>query len=735
MKNETENLPAIFDPSTALTQNQPVWATDTGVDKHDDATPVAHYLWLIRRHAWKIGAFALTSLVITYIISSRLQPIYESTVGINIDRQAPSGVVGEDAQKMSYAPQDADEYIATQIKIIQSDPVLRPVARKFSLLEREKRFEGLTPQQAAALMDAPTVLKRIKVVRPTSTYLVMISYRSTDPQLSADVANAIAKSYLEHIYRLQVASATNASGFMAKQIDELRARMERSGQALAQFEKELNVINPEEKTNIISQRLLQLNTEYTTAQADRVKNEAAYNSIASGSLEAAQASGQGEALQRLQEHINEAEEKFAEIRSSKGPNHPDYKRQQIQLQELQAQFQTLRTNIAQRVEVEYQKSLAREQMLQKTLSQTKAEADQLNLHSFDYQRLKQEADADKKLYEQLMTKSQEATINAGFQNKNTAVSDPARPASAPVFPNTTLNLALAAMVSVILGMGMVILLDSLDTTIRDPEQIRRLYQTDLIGTLPVVKDNRSLVSVPLQPDGDQSLAVAKPESKQARSMSSFEEAIRMLRNSILLSDVDRRLRTILITSATPGEGKSTAALHLAIAHADQGKKTLLIDADLRRPTLDKKLGLTDSGPGLGAIMLGHASLEDAIVQLPSLPNLHLLPAGAPSRRASDLIGGIIADLLDEAVQIYDLVILDAPPMLGFAEPMQLAIAVDGVVVIAVAGETNRKAITSVVSTLRRLKANLLGIILNRISNDTGSGYYYYRYYDYYRASK
>jgi succinoglycan biosynthesis transport protein ExoP len=735
MKNETENLPAIFDPSTALAQNQPIWSTDAGADKHDDATPVAHYLWLIRRHAWKIGVFALTSLVITYLISSRLQPIYESTVGINIDRQAPSGVIGEDAQKMSYAPQDADEYIATQIKIIQSDPVLRPVARKFNLLEREKRLEGLTPREAAAIMAAPTVLKRIKVVRPTSTYLVMISYRSTDSQLSADVANAIAKSYLEHIYRLQVSSATNASGFMAKQIDELRARMERSGQALAQFEKELNVINPEEKTNIVSQRLLQLNTEYTAAQADRVKNEAAYNSIASGSLEAAQASGQGEALQRLQEHINDAEEKFAEIRSSKGPNHPDYKRQQMQLQELQAQFQTLRTNIAQRVEVEYRKSVAREQMLQNTLSQTKAEADQLNLHSFDYQRLKQEADADKKLYEQLMTRNQEATINAGFQNKNTAISDPARPGSAPVFPNTPLNLALATMVSVILGMGMVILLDSFDTTIRDPEQIHRLYQTDLVGTLPVVKDSRSLVSMPLEPNTAESQSLVKPEGKQARSMSSFEEAIRMLRNSILLSDVNRRLRTILITSATPGEGKSTVALHLAIAHADQGKKTLLIDADLRRPTLDKKLGITDAGPGLGGVMLGHAALEEAIVQLPTLPNLHLLPAGAPSRRACDLIGGIIADLLDEAVQIYDFVILDAPPMLGFAEPMQLAIAVDGVVVIAVAGETNRKAITSVVSTLRRLKANLLGIILNRLSNDTGSGYYYYRYYDYYRASK
>jgi capsular exopolysaccharide synthesis family protein len=358
-------------------------------------------------------------------------------------------------------------------------------------------------------------------------------------------------------------------------------------------------------------------------------------------------------------------------------------------------------------------------MLQKALGQTKAEADQLNLKSFDYQRLKQEADADKKVYEQLMTKSQEATINAGFQNKNTAISDPARPAARPVFPNVMLNLALAGVLSSLLGIGMVILFDSFDSTVRDPEQVRRLYHTDLLGTLPVVKDNRSLVTSALSAGAGQTVSLLSSESKQARSMSSFEEAIRMLRNSILLSDLDRRLRT-------------TAALHLAMAHAEQGKRTLLIDADLRRPTLDKKLGIANPGPGLSGIMLGQGTMEQSIIQIPNLPNLHLLPAGAPSRRASDLVGGNIADLLDEAIRSYDLTILDAPPMLGFAEPMQLAIAVDGVVIVAVAGETNRKAITAVVSSLRRLKANILGITLNRLSNDTGNGYYYYRYYDYYQ---
>jgi capsular exopolysaccharide synthesis family protein len=219
---------------------------------------------------------------------------------------------------------------------------------------------------------------------------------------------------------------------------------------------------------------------------------------------------------------------------------------------------------------------------------------------------------------------------------------------------------------------------------------------------------------------------------QTNASSEFDEAVRMLRNSILLADFDRNLRSILMTSATPGEGKSTVALHLALSHAEQGKKTLIIDADLRRPTLDQKMGLTGSTVGLSAVVLNEVSWVDALIQVPYCPNLHLLAAGQTSRKVSDLLGAALPDVIDEAVRLYDLIIIDAPPILGFAEPMQIASAVDGVVVVAVAGETNRKAIGSVVSALNRLRANLLGIVLNRMSKDSTSGYYYYRYYDYYR---
>ncbi len=208
----------------------------------------------------------------------------------------------------------------------------------------------------------------------------------------------------------------------------------------------------------------------------------------------------------------------------------------------------------------------------------------------------------------------------------------------------------------------------------------------------------------------------------------------MLRNSILLGDSGRRVRSILFTSATPAAGKSTIAMHLAIAHAEQGQKTLLIDADLRCPTLHTKLGL-ESTAGLAQVLTHESSWEAAIVQFPNTPNLHFLPSGAPSWRATDLLGTGIADILDETSRLYDLVIIDAPPMLGFAEPMQLAIAVDGVVIVALAGETSRKAIKAVVDTLRRLRANIVGIALNRMGNHSTNGYYYSRYYNYYQKDQ
>ena len=719
------------------------------------AVPLSHYLWILRRHVWKILVFILTCVAATFVISSRLQPIFESTASVDVDRQAPSEVVGQDSAR-STAPNDADQFLATQIKLIQSDAVLRPVAEEYKLLDREGQTTGLSAARIQEISRAPVVLKRLKVTRPPNTYLLLIAYRSADAQLAADVANAIANSYLAHTYDIRIRSSASLSAFMEKQLDELKAKMEKSSLALAQFEKELNVINPDEKTNILSARLLQLNTDYTAAQADRVGKEAAWNAMKSGSLEAAQVSTQGESLARLSERLNEAQQHFAEVKATYGANHPEYRKAASELAEIQKQFDDTRHNVSNRIAVEYREALNREQMLQKEVADTKAESDRLNSSSFQYQQLKREADADKTLYDELVRKIKEADINAGFQNNNIRIADVARPGLKPVFPNLKLNLLLAFLFSALLAVGAAVLHDSLDTTVRDAEQVSRFLGTDVIGILPMVRNftRLNLIAAPaVESSGNsvesmkQQLSLVSAKNGHAngngngnhdyrsngkgyyRTISGFDEAVRTLRNTIILSDFESRIRSILVTSASPAEGKTTASVHLAVAHADQGKRTLLIDGDLRRPSIHTKFGLEAPPIGLSSVLTGQTQWKDALLGVEGRPDLAVLPAGPPSHRAADLIGPRLGDLLDEFGKDYDLVILDAPPVLGFAEPLQMATAVDGVLIISRAGETKRKAVSTVLAAMHRIRAHVIGVVLNQMKRDSSSdGYSYYGYY-------
>lgn len=693
--------------------------------------PLSHYLWILRRHRWRILAFIATCTLVTFIISVRLKPIYESTATIDIDRQAPSEVVGQDTAHS--AGDDVEAFLATQIKLIQSDAVLRPVAEQYHLFSTAGQSIASEGQKLQDMTSAPVSLSHLKVTRPTGTYLLLISYRSTNPHLSADVANAIANSYLAHTYEIRIRSSASLSLFMEKQLDELKAKMEQSSRSLAQFERDLDVINPEEKTNILSARLLQLNTDYTTAQTERVSKEAAWNAIRSGSLEAAQVSTQGQDLAKLSDSVNQAQQRFALVKSTYGSSHPEYRKAVSELAEVQKQFEDTRNNIAERIKVEYGEALNREQMLQKAVTDTKAEWDSLNSRSFEYQQLKREADADKTLYDELVKKIREADINVGFQNNNISIADVARPAVHPIFPDMTLNLLMALLASTILAVGSALLLDTLDTTLRDPQEASRFLGVDVIGTMPTDSIAAQLPRPIEQVQSETVLTrVSSNPSRKGyyKSTSDFEEAVRTIRNTILLSDFEGRLRSIAITSATPSEGKSTIAAHLAIANADRGKKTLLVDGDLRRPSLHTKFGFT-LREGLSNVLTGELRWEDVVLSVEGKPNLTILPSGPGSHRAADLIGPRLSSLLDEFAKEYDLVILDSPPLLGFAECLQMAAAADGVLIVSRAGETRRKAVAAVISSLNRVRANIIGVVLNQVSRNTSSDSYgYYGYYRY-----
>jgi capsular exopolysaccharide synthesis family protein len=232
--------------------------------------------------------------------------------------------------------------------------------------------------------------------------------------------------------------------------------------------------------------------------------------------------------------------------------------------------------------------------------------------------------------------------------------------------------------------------------------------------------------------GEPGSALVPQSLAQLSGLSAFQEAIRTLRNSILLTDFDRRIRTLMVTSSGPSEGKSTTAAHLAVAHAQQGRRTLLIDGDLRRPSIHRRFEIAGT-KGLSTILTHGGPWRSALSSLPDLPSLDVLPAGPPSRRAADLVGAGLEALLEDASSEYDLVVLDSPPLLGFPEPLQMAASVDGVIMVALAGRTNRKALNSAGGTLKRLRANIVGIVMNEVRANTGDHYYYFhpKYYQHY----
>jgi capsular exopolysaccharide synthesis family protein len=692
------------------------------------AVPLSHYTWLLRRHAWKIIIFVAVCVTATYALSKRLTPIYESTAVVDVDWQAPSAVVGQEASRNG-APSDAEQFLATQIRLVQSDVVLRPVAEKYHLLNQEHQIQAEESPGAHRVFQAPINLVRLTVTRPVNTYLLTISYRSPDPQQAADVANGIAQSYLETAYMLRLRSSSNLASFMEQQLDGLKNKMNASSQALAGLERELNVLNPEDKTNILSARLLQLNAEYTNAEADRVRKESVLKLTESGSI----ASVEAESLNQIRQRLDDARRRFALVKTTYGSTHPEYKKAESEIIELRSQLDEKQKSIVDQDRADYEQARSRELMLARTVADTKAEYDQLNARSFQYQERKREADTDKQLYEELTTKIKEAGINSGFQSNVIRIADYARPAAAPISPMVLMNMVLAFLFSAVAAVTVVVVRDAMDNTVRDPNKLQRCLGVDVIGALPAVSrmtDNDVLGA--LQPrltlQGRPALLTRTERGRRQgdrqtgpySTLSVYAEAIRTLRSTIILSDFDCNLRTILVTSAASGEGKTTTAINLAIAHAGQGSKTLIVDADLRRPSVHRRLGIEET-VGLSEVLTQDIPWRQTVRRIEGIPELHVISAGQPSHRAADVIGPRMGDLFEELAAEFDLAIIDAPSLRGFADPLQMATIADGVLIVSEAGVTGLDAVSHAVSMLARVRANVIGIVLNRVRSDASSG--------------
>lgn len=706
-----------------------------------DALALSHYFWLFRRYAWRIALVVAIAMGLAALYCIRVQPVYEATARIAIDPHTPSSGIGQ--QESFAGPSDIDQVMATETQLIQSDEVLRPVVLKFHL---PLAGETQAPTQqwphggdgaADGIGEAPVALPHLSVTHLANSLLIDIHYRSTDRRQAAAVANAIAQSYIAHTIEGRARASVGVSQFMEEQISQLKQKMDDSSLALAGYEREMGVINPDEKVSILTARVLQLNTQYTSAEDDRINKEAEYRELHSGATPtpavplsgaALEVSSQAAALSRQEQQLHDAEEKLAIAKTVYGPNYAEYKRAANDVAELNRQYQLMRTDISKRIEVSYRESLAREAMLRNALREAKDESDHLNAHSAQYQELKREAEANTSLYDELYQKIKEAGINAGIESSSIRIADMARPPAFPIFPNKTLLIASAGIFSFLFSLLAIVILDLADKRLRDPDQVMRLTGMQVIGILPDVRAFPAYHRPLAMADG-----ARIPDERRAEivkqwlsSEEHYRESIASLLSTLLLSRSAGSLRSLLITSASTADGKSSCAAHLAAEHSHLGKKTLLIDADMRSPFHHGFFGLNNEA-GVYSAIRKQASLSEIRQRVVGSANLDVVVAGPSNPEVFRHVGRAVSELLRQALlDGYDLVIVDAPPMIGLTEPIEIACLTGGVLVIGDARHTHRQDVSSLYATLDRVRANVLGIVLNRFCPDMGSSQRQYR---------
>lgn len=705
----------------SLTISRPVSNTAAGLQLSDRQAGVSlrYFAKRMRRYTWTIAGIMATAVAGAYFITSKVTPLFESTVTLKVERRSNNGFIG--VQALLPPAGDSDQLMNTQLDLIQSDSVLRPAVEKFDLLKLETQFKGLTSEEQLRKRNAPIKLSRLKVAHVPNTYILRLSYRAPDPALAAAVVNAIAESYIAHAFDTRDRSSDIVAQVVNRQMEDLRSKMTASAQALLNVEKELKVVDPEARVSMLSSRLLQLNTEFTSAQADRLRKEAVLEATKAGTIAAAEASGHGQPLERLVDRTNEARQQFATVRTIYGENHPEYKRALTQKNELETQLKELQSNSQQRVEADYRQALTREQLNGALLSETRGEVDRLSPKSYEYVQLKRDAENYKKLYEDLQRVTREEAVNRSFQDAIIQVADPARPTTKPVSPNMAANMSVAFLLSGFFGLIGCTFYDAVTARLTSAEDARRQLSLPVLATVPRFEPSQLLLS------GRMSRAsltgeVATPQA--AHNSFDFEDSIRNLRNRLDLCAPDRKLRSLLVTSAIAGEGKSTIASGLAFAYASIGRKTLVIDADLRRPSLHTLFGASRKA-GLADVLAGSLSWNESLIKVAREP-LYFMPAGMLSEQSLDLVSTRLNDLLERIYAEFDFVVIDGPPVLGVPETVQLAKSAGGVVMVARAGSAKVSLITEASSPLVDLQTNIVGLVMNRVKQD--SAYRNLRYY-------
>lgn len=737
---------------------------------------LSDYIKLGIKYRWLIAGVVGVTVSLTLLYSLLATPLYTANATLKIGTYSPllPGASIESLQREQTMEQD---YLNTQVEILSSLSLADKVYSQSSIAEELSRYLGRqtglfsvfrpffssfgsskTPSVETAYHQSISKLKQYKgllTITPIRrTSLVKVSVTMSDPALAAKVANLHAKEYIELTRADRQKSALDNLIFLQGQAQELADKIALLEREMASYAEGNAIVSVTKDENIVVKQMSELNDLLTAATAKRIQSETTYNEAKAGSGLKSTAYDD-ESIQRLRVTLKEAEAEFALLSEKFTPSYP-------RMVQLKARIDTLKENLtAQRAEVikgleaKYKADLESEKSLRAQLETQKSAAFDLSRREVQYNIMKREYDSLKDLYQAVLRQLKEAQLSAQGSGTNISIAEPAAVPTEHSSPQRTLNLLLALCLSPMLGCALALAAESLDNTIKTPEEAQSILQLPTLGIVP-------MFSLAYDEQGLKKISAARTDSNKPglppkkidpsiisldnalqdelvtitspRSMAS--EAFRTIRTSVILSSADNPPRVILVTSGQKSEGKTTLTANLAITLAQSGNRTLIIDGDLRRPAVHKFFAVGDTLPGIVDYLTGQRTLVEVVRRSP-VDRLFVIAAGLTPPNPSELLGSRkLSCLLRDLKSQFDFILVDAPPVLPVTDAVLLSRSVDGVVVVVRGQETTHQIARDAVKRLKQVGARILGIVLNDVDLRSGDYYYYRRgYHSYYRDER
>jgi len=694
------------------------------------------YLLILRKHQWLLLSFMLAVVTIVSIATFRMQPVYVASARIELGRENTSVLPFQGSDSYDYM-MDMENSIETQAKILTSETLALQTIRNSSLAS-EDSSEAIATGNLANQKRPPELgafLGSLSVRRVPNSRLMDVTFEATNPELAAQIVNAHIKNYIDQNRRSRYEATTSATTWLTDQLDELRIKMKNSEDARLDYERKNQIWELDDKQNITTQRLAEVSRQLIDAQGERMKKQALFEFARAGDADVVPQIRDSPTVQELIRKRSDTSSQYTDAANQYGPNFPKVVRLQAQLRDLDQSLEREKKAVVARLESDYHEAQQREELLARTLDQQKVEANSMSERMVQYNILKRDAEANKTLYDGLLTKLKEAGISSALQSSNIRVVDPAMVPSYPSRPAKTRNVALAFLVGLVGGIGLALLREYMDNTVKTPDDIESLARLPSLAVVPAFTDssngesgrNKLIPSLGRNGHEKQVELVAQHLPK-----SQMSEAFRALRTALLLSQAEHPPQVILVTSALPREGKTTSAANLAVTLAQLGDKTLLIDGDLRKPGIGRLLNLgSGKYAGLSSYLAGVSGLDLVTIQHPAIPNLSAIPTGPLPPNPADLLSSHkLAEAIAELRTKFKFIVIDSPPIMAATDAVILSVQTDGVLLVVRSGETPKEAFTRTRDLLISVKARLLGVVLNAVDSSAPDYYYSYRYYPY-----